>query len=82
MCLRLRPCFTSLAAASYAAAVGHFQVAPSCAIDGGVTEMVERALSSECDSRVYHPEAEEGGLHGPYLALWHEEGTRVEMDCS
>ena len=53
---------------------GRLQVAPSCAIESGCTDMVERALSSACDSRVYHPEAEEGERQAPYLALWHEEG--------
>lgn len=37
--------------------------------------MVERALSSVCTSRVYHPEAEEGTRKAPHLALFHEEGT-------
>lgn len=37
--------------------------------------MVERALSSACPSRVYHPEAEEGALRAPHLALWHETGV-------
>lgn len=51
------------------------QVAPSCAVEGKVAMMVERALSSECVSRVYHPEAEEWARRAPHLALFHEEGT-------
>ena len=54
---------------------GSLQVAPSCAIESGCTGIVEQALSSACDSRVYHPEAAEGERRAPYLALWHEEGT-------
>lgn len=49
------------------------QVAPSCAIESGCTTMVERALSSACASRVYHPDGE-GERRAPHLALWHEKG--------
>lgn len=50
------------------------QVAPACAIEGDCTAMVARALSSACESRVYHPESGDGDSRAPHLALWHEEG--------
>lgn len=52
--------------------VRRLQVAPSCSIEGGSTDVVERALSSACSSRVYHPESEAGDRKAPHFALWHE----------
>lgn len=51
------------------------QVAPSCVIESDCAAAVEEALSSECVSRVYHPDVDQGpGGKAPHLALWHDEG--------